>query len=106
MDIQQIDAADAAAHLEAGDALFVDVRDPASFEEAHIEGALHLTDQNIQGFIAEADKSRRVIVYCYHGNMSQGGAAYLAQQGFGDVWSMRGGFEEWRTSYPFKPSTP
>jgi thiosulfate sulfurtransferase len=41
-----------------------------------------------------------VVVVCYHGNSSQSAAAYLASQGFSDVYSLDGGFELWQTTYP------
>jgi thiosulfate sulfurtransferase len=36
------------------------------------------------------------VVYCYHGHTSLGGAAYLMDQGFTEVYSLIGGFERWR----------
>jgi thiosulfate sulfurtransferase len=39
-------------------------------------------------------------VVCYHGNSSQSAAAYLVSQGFSEVYSLDGGFELWRTTYP------
>ena len=41
-----------------------------------------------------------LIVACYHGNSSQSAAAYLAHQGFSEVYSLDGGFELWRATYP------
>lgn len=94
--IPQIDVEAAKARLDKGDALFVDVRDPHSFASAHIPGALHLTDETVEEFVAKGDRAKTVIVYCYHGNSSLGGAAFLLEQGFADVFSMAGGFEAWR----------
>ncbi len=91
----QIDVAQA-KELQASGAVFVDIRDPASYEAAHIPGALRLSDANIQDFIQKTDKSKPVVVYCYHGNNSQGGAAYLMDQDFQKVYSLIGGFERWR----------
>ena len=45
-------------------------------------------------------KQQKIVVYCYHGNMSRGGTAYLLGQGFADVSSMSGGFEGWRGQHP------
>lgn len=94
--IPEVDQAGAKLALEEGKTLFVDVRDPGSFAEAHIPGARYLHDGNVQEFVESADKSAPVIVYCYHGNTSLGGTNYLKEQGFQDVRSMQGGFEEWR----------
>ena len=87
-----------AQELLASGCAFVDVRDAASYESAHIPGALHLTDANVETFIAAADKAKPVVVYCYHGHSSLGGAAYLMEQGFAKDYSLDGGFESWRRS--------
>lgn len=73
----------------------VDVRDPASYAEAHIERAIHLDNTSLSEFLAGADRQAPLLVYCYHGHMSQSAAAYLAEQGF-DAYSLDGGFEAWR----------
>lgn len=86
--------------LDAGKALFVDIRDPDSYRSGHIPKALNLTDANVQEFLAAPDKTRPVIVCCYHGNSSRGATAFLLQSGFADVKSLSGGFEGWRARYP------
>jgi len=86
-----IAAADASKPLQ-----IVDVRDPDSFAMDHIEQAVHLDNTSLQEFLAKADQQAPVLVYCYHGHMSQGAAAYLAEQGFTETYSMDGGFEAWR----------
>ena len=42
---------------------------------------------------------------CYHGNSSQSAAAYLVGQGFSEVYSVDGGFELWRATYPEETAT-
>ena len=74
----------------------VDVRDEASFEEAHIPGAIHLTMDALQNFTESADKSIPAVVYCYHGVTSQSVAQLLVEAGFECVYSLVGGFECWQ----------
>ena len=81
-----------------GDVQVVDIRDEESYTRAHISGAMHLHNSNIQEFIMEADPERPVIVCCYHGHMSQSAAAYLAEQGFHKTYSLDGGYEAWSES--------
>ena len=99
MEIPQIQIHDAKKKLDEKSTLFVDIRDPASFRAAHIPGALHLHDGNVQEFIQNSDKNADVVVYCYHGNSSLGAAAYFIENGFKNVASMSGGFEAWRQVY-------
>ncbi len=78
----------------------VDIRDAHSFAEGHIPGSTHLDNHSLPDFIAAADLDQPLIVSCYHGHSSQSAAAYLAHQGFSDVYSLDGGFEGWRTQFP------
>ena len=84
-----------AQSLPPAEVTFIDVRDPSSLASAHIPGAQHINDHNIADFVANADKHKQVIVYCYHGYSSVGGAGYLIEQGFQDVSSLEGGFTAW-----------
>lgn len=100
MEIPEIDTDTAAGLLAEGKTLFMDVRDGGSYAAAHIPGALHVTDASIAEFLEETDRAQKVVVYCYHGNASRGGTAYLLSNGFTDVASMAGGFEAWRGHHP------
>lgn len=95
MEITEIDAEQALGELQAGAALFMDVRDPASFAAGHLPGAINVDDASIQRFLNETEREQKIIVYCYHGHMSMGGAAFLAENDFEDVASLRGGFAGW-----------
>lgn len=89
----------AAELLEQGAGL-VDIRDPQSYEAAHIPSAKRLDNDNLPQFLASSDKTVPLIVCCYHGNSSQPAAAFLADAGFSDVYSLDGGFELWRQQFP------
>lgn len=95
---KEISIEQAAQIHKEGKSLFVDVRDPGSFSASHVPGALHLNDGNVQDFVTKTDKAKPIVCYCYHGNNSQGAAAYLMDQGFKEVYSVAGGFELWRTT--------
>lgn len=99
MEIPQVQIHDAKQKLDQKTYLFVDIRDPASYRQAHVPGAVHLHDGNVQEFLKETDKNSSVVVYCYHGNSSLGATAFLIENGFKDVASMSGGFEAWRQVY-------
>ncbi len=103
-DIPEIQVHEAKRRLDEKRSLFVDIRDPDSYRAAHIPGALHLHDGNVQEFVQTADKSRPMVVYCYHGNSSLGAVAFFRRQGFEDVASMSGGFEAWRQVYEHEPT--
>ena len=104
MDIPQIPIHDAKNKLDQKQCLFVDIRDPGSYQQAHIPGAIRLHDGNVQEFVQNTDKDKDVVVYCYHGNSSLGATAYLIENGFKNVASMSGGFEAWRQVYEQEPA--
>ena len=99
MDIPQIQIHDAKQKFDQKESLFVDIRDPGCYGQAHIPGAIHLHDGNVQEFLQNTDKEKSVVVYCYHGNSSLGATAFLLENGFKNVTSMSGGFEAWRQVY-------
>lgn len=101
MNFQQIDIHAVRAMIDERQPTLVDIRDPASFAEAHIAGARNIVEQEAAAaLIAEAPKDHPLVVYCYHGMSSQGAAQFFCSQGFGEVYSMIGGFEDWRVSFP------
>jgi len=73
----------------------IDIRDQASFLAGHIEGALHVGNHNIESFLVKTDRQLPLVVYCYHGNSSQGAADYFNQQGFNKTYSLDGGYTAW-----------
>lgn len=81
--------------MDEDNLVVADVRSEESFELAHIPSAAHLTIANLDTFCMQADKSKPVMVYCYHGISSQAVAEHLVEQGFVTVYSLVGGFEAW-----------
>lgn len=73
----------------------VDIRDAASFAAGHIPGAQALNDANLEAFLTSADKTRPLVVCCYHGHSSQNVAAFLAGEAFQEVYSLDGGYSAW-----------
>lgn len=94
-----IDIADSLPLIE-NNAQIVDIRDPASFENGHINNAIHLSNNNLAEYIENTDQDTPIIVCCYHGNSSKDAAGYLAAEGFKEVYSLNGGFSQWITMYP------
>ena len=75
----------------------IDIRDEASYQQGHITGATFIDNSVVQHYIQQADFAKPLVVYGYHGNSSQSAAAFFAEQGFEDVYSVDGGYEQWKT---------
>ena len=95
MTYETIDFAEAKNLIDSGSATVIDIRDPASFEAGHIAQAIHVSNDNIEEFIAQADQQHPLIVCCYHGNMSKGAADFFSSRGFAQAYSLNGGYTQW-----------
>ena len=90
---------EAKALIGKGSVTIADVRDADTYLAGNIENAINIQQDSMYEFLAAADRDQPLLVYCYHGNSSQGAADYFFNQGFEDVYSMDGGYEAWRLKY-------
>ena len=98
---QHLDIPTLAGWLEGDQPLtLVDIRDPQSFAQGHIPGSRRLDNDTVGAFIEEASREAALVVVCYHGHSSQQAAAWLAGQGFAEVYSLDGGFTDWQHRHP------
>ena len=95
-ELPEVDPPQALLRLRAGQATFVDIRDPRSWAAGHVPGAVHLQDANLSDFLQATPRAQPLVVYCYHGYSSLGAVAFLLEQGFEQVASLRGGFQGWQ----------
>jgi rhodanese-related sulfurtransferase len=72
----------------------IDVRTPAEWETAHIDGA-QLVDENISHEIMNSPKDSAWVFYCHTGKRSMDAASYFAGHGFTNVKSLTGGIDAW-----------
>ncbi len=96
MPFQQITVTEFQELLKDQSIHIIDIRDPASYSDGHIENALNINQDNIEQFIQDSDLDKPLVVCCYHGNSSQGAAEFMNQRGFKTTYSLVGGFEEYR----------
>lgn len=63
-DVPRIQLADARSDFDNGNAIFIDTRPAAAFDEEHVKGAMNITADD---FAAKADalpKGKKIIAYC------------------------------------------
>jgi rhodanese-related sulfurtransferase len=91
--------------LDLGDTMkLLDVREPWEFQTAKIEGSTLIPMNDIPMRIQELDPDEHIVVVCHHGVRAANVAAWLRQQGFEKVQSMRGGIDMW--SHTVDPKIP
>ncbi len=81
--------------LQNEKAVVFDHRDPRSYAEDHLPGALAVSDANISKLIRSKEYDRPVLVYCYHGNSSRDLCKFIMQFGFRKVYNLEGGWQAW-----------
>ena len=92
---QRIDVTQAEGLLEHRDLLVLDARDAASFAKSHVDGAQPISSANLSALVGNTARTRPILIYCYHGNASQEYAQTFSDFGFGEVYSLDGGYEAW-----------
>jgi rhodanese-related sulfurtransferase len=76
--------------------VLLDVREPWEFETAKIAGSKHIPMGDVPArFNQELDPEEHIVVICHHGVRSMNVTAWLRQQGFEKVQSLRGGIDRW-----------
>jgi len=104
----QVEALDPSAverELRSGDAVLVDLREPAELaEHGRIPGSVHVprgmlefrADPTSSYHQEPLDPSKRVILHCASGGRSALGAATLRAMGYSDVAHLDGGMTAWK----------
>src|SRR5215470_11407515 len=98
--ITEISPQDAAANLNSGGAIVVDVRDKDEWDEGHIPGATHMSRGTIELDIEEKvpDPNAMIICHCGGGGRSALTAEALQKINYKNVRSMAGGFKAWKAA--------
>lgn len=93
-------AVEEAAEIHAADAadlVVLDVRTPAEFAEAHLDGAvlIDIYEPDFADRIAGLDRDVPYLLYCRSGNRSSEARELMAELGFTDVADIDGGIVSW-----------
>lgn len=93
----EISVADVKAMQDAEQEItLLDVREPWEIDVARISGSKHIPMGDIPArFNQELDPDHHIVVVCHHGVRSMNVTAWLRQQGFEKVQSLRGGIDRW-----------
>ncbi len=78
------------------DVLFVDVRQPDEYQEAHIPGALLIPLGQLEERLREIPQDRDVVVVCRSGGRSARACGILGGHGYTRVRNLQGGMLAWR----------
>ncbi|MEZ0323550.1 MAG: rhodanese-like domain-containing protein [Hydrogenothermaceae bacterium] len=83
------------------DVVILDVRTPTEYkDDGHIPGSILIPVQVLPQSIKELEKfkDKKILVYCRSGNRSAVASRFLEQNGFKQVYNLKGGIIEWKKS--------
>jgi rhodanese-related sulfurtransferase len=96
--IPSISVRDAAAEVEAGSALIVDVRERDEFATERVDGVALVPISEFVARFRELPQDRPLLIMCAAGSRSQSATMYLLQNGWPDVRNVVGGIVAWRAA--------
>ena len=105
----QVGATEAVRLINRRDAVVLDVRDKADFAAGHIPNARNIPLPELGGRLREIEKfkARPIVVNCQSGMRSATVCSMLRKNGFGEVFSLRGGIGGWaEASLPVEKGSP
>lgn len=101
--IPQVDAATAAARIEAG-AVVLDVREDDEWEAGRIPGALHIPMGELAARQGELPAGRPIVAVCRSGSRSAAVTEALVRAGY-EAENLAGGLEAWHAAgLPLEPA--
>lgn len=91
----KITAADAKEMMDTQEVIIVDVRTLEEYNEGHIENAILIPNESIDGEPSElVDKDAIILVYCRSGNRSKQASDKLVELGYTKIYDF-GGIVDW-----------
>jgi rhodanese-related sulfurtransferase len=103
----EISPQEAQRRLNAGKAIFIDVREPEEFRTARIDGARLIPMQDIPAELQKLEElagENELLLFCHHGVRSLQAAQWLREHGLENCFSVTGGIDRW--SREIDPSVP
>lgn len=93
-----VTATEAVRLINQQDAVVVDVRPLATFQNGHVPHARNLPLSELATKAASLPKDKPLIVVCDRGQLAMGAAAKLRQTGLTQVAVLEGGLNAWMTA--------
>lgn len=88
---------DATQKMNAGDSVFLDVRDESEFKGGHLLNARSMPVNKLAERLHEIEKfkSKEIVVYCDNGMRTSRAVAKLKKSGFSNLHTLAGGLVAW-----------
>jgi len=94
--VKELDVDTLQSYIDEGKVLrLIDVRGIAEMAQGMIPNAEQLPLHTLPARLNEIDTDEMTVLYCRSGARSAQGVGYMAQQGFENVYNLRGGIIAW-----------
>jgi len=94
--INEVDVDTLQAYIEEGKKIrLIDVRGIAEMAQGMIPNAEKLPLHTLPARLQDIDTEEMTVLYCRSGARSAQGVGFMAQQGFENVYNLRGGIIAW-----------
>lgn len=81
--------------IDRGEVFILDVRTQEEYNAGHIKGSTLIPVQVLDKRFNELPKDRKLLVYCRTGHRSVQASEILVNNGFKEIYNMKGGIVEW-----------
>ena len=83
---------------QRNDIAVLDVRSQTEWDEAHLEGAVHIPSPDVRTRHKEVDSNKPVVILCNTAHRSSMAASILKQHGFTNISVVTGGMTAWQAA--------
>ena len=104
MSIKSINSSQAEKLIKSSDELLIlDVRRPSEFKESRILNSVNIPVEEIEWELDELEdfKNKPILVYCKIGVRSSVACNFLEEEGFTDLYNLRGGILDFNGEIEF-----
>ena len=94
--VNEIDSVQLEQKIAAGDEVYLlDIRTEAEVAHGMLPNSRHIPMHMIPTEMSSFPKDKEVVLYCRSGARSYHACMFLMQQGFSNVFNLRGGIIDW-----------
>ncbi len=81
--------------IDRGDVLILDVRTQEEYDAGHIKNSTLIPVQVLDKRLNELPRDKKILVYCKAGGRSAQASEILVNNGFKEIYNMKGGITDW-----------
>ena len=81
--------------IDRGEVFILDVRTQEEYDAGHIKNSTLISVQVLDKRLNELPRDKKILVYCMSGIRSAQASGILVNNGFKEVYNMKGGITDW-----------